>query len=320
MEIVTRRTSEQALQVGRKVTLVKFEEAVHQLTTSKVLSALEVMMIRNELNSPKLKLLSEDDRWETLKDIWSEVKLVTGAIMHEGDLLSVQLAVLERFIISNQRLADLTRTEIIHAFYMNNQSEFDQVYRHYNKELNAEFVGDVLNAYLKRKVRMYDQKYSDIYKALNPPEDKQFILTSYDWENFIQLDYDLYRMGDAEMIFNTSSKYVVLRKYGLIRFTSKQKWLNWYRRALDQRELEVKETITRTNNERFAKENALSMYEAIKQTGVISKGEHKSVIFLSRRLVYLEFFAIISSCAINRIFEEIEHTKWHDNRVEDKSV
>jgi len=275
-------------------------------------------MIRNELNSPKLFKLNDDQLNDGLCKIWMEIQMLTGASMYPDDgsqLLDIQLRMLNRFLMSNPKYSRLSLTEILHAFYLNNQGEFADsapagsggVFRHYNKELNAEFIGDVLNAYVRKKSKMYGEKMTDLWRVLDPPVEQKIVLSSEDWQAFIQDDYNDYRAGDTNKIFNTSPKYCYLRRCELIKFSSKKRWWEWYKACLEHRErrARIKAAHAKYTSKREL-DLEVEMYRAIHETGMIPKHEHRNVISTMRRLAYLKFFEIISSCAINKIFEEIE--------------
>jgi hypothetical protein len=269
-------------------------------------------MLRNERNSPTLRSLSDDDQWNALADIWSEIKMLTGALLHTGKLLETQLRVLQRFLASAPKFATLTTNEILHAFYLNDAGEYGDIIRHYNQELNAEFVGSVLSAYVRKRVKLYGDHRAAISQALNP---ETFVAPVYgpeDWKRFIQQDYGWYRNGDAAVnILNTTPKYLFLRRCGLIQFTSRKKFWTLYRQALGQRENRAIQQAIRERS-RLAKDNAVDMYTAIRETGVTTRQEHQNTLWLMRRQVYLKFFELIHACAINDIFSEIQYKPFYE--------
>lgn len=252
--------------------------------------------MRNELSAPQMRWLSESERWESFQTLWVEVKMLTGAILHEPPLLSVQLTMLETFIMSHEKYQRLTRNEIRHAFYMNAQGEFaDQVpsgsggmFRHYNKELNAEFIGDVLNAYVRRKARLYDQKHYAIAQAMAPAVEAPPV-TAEHWQNLVEQDYQRYLREEYHLIFFGADKYLFVRRCGLIKFSSARKWRQWYAQALEIRERRARTAQVTKFSQRVEREKAVEMYEAIRRSGLIPVYEHKSVLHEMRKLVYDAF-------------------------------
>lgn len=293
---------------SQEARLERYEAGVQGLMISKALNEVDAQVVRNELNSPTLRWLSEDDRWDELVDIWAEVKLLTGALLHEGKMLHVQLRMLERFIASDPKFYSLTTNEIRHAFYLNNQGRYAEVFKHYNRELNAEFVGSVLLAYVKYKAMLYTRAGADIKGLLNPAPSKPVVeITNADWMEYIQQDYDRYRTGQANLIFNCSAKYIILRKRGLIPLSSRKKWWEWYRNALMSLENKLRLETGGSEGQRITRGRQIEAWELVRETGIIYRSDHLSVIFQMRRLMYLQFFELIADCAIVNVFTDIEH-------------
>lgn len=284
--------------------LQRLESVEVQLLSSKLLNEIELQILRNERNSPAIRKLSPDEQFDALADVWSEVKVLTGAILRQGEELGIQVKVLHRFILSSPRLSSLTTSEILHAFYLNNAGEYGEVIKHYNQELNAEFVGGVLNAYLKKKVCFLREKHEKVQKLLNPPEAIQKpVYGPEDYKRWIQEDYEFYRYGNHAFITNTASKYLFLRRLNLIRYTSKNKFIQLKNEAFNQREhqkvYEAKTAVSKLITK--------AVYDSIRETKWIERNEYRGVIHTMRRNVYLKFFELIASCGINQIFTEIDY-------------
>lgn len=288
--------------------LERYEAGVQALMNSKHLNEVDAQVVRNELNSPMLRWLSEDDRWNELVDIWSEVKLITGAIMYEGNMAGIQLRMLERFIAYEPQFISLTTAEIRHAFYLNNSGRYTEVYRHYNRELNAEFVGSILLAYMKYKDMLYQRSGKEIKGLLNPPQPKPIHeITQTDWMSYIQQDYEKYKAGQPELIFNCGVKYIFLRKCGLIPLSGRKKWWEWYRNAVCDLELKLRRQTGGSEGQSITRSRQIQAWELVRETGIIHRSDHLSVIFHMRRLIYMKFFELIADCAIVDIFTDIEH-------------
>lgn len=127
-----------------------------------------MQIVKSERNGRKLSWLNDDEFHDTVVDIVSEIKLVTGAVLCQGQQLLLQIQMLKRFITTGFGM--LSKAEVVEAFYMNNQGQFEEVYVHYNKELNAEFVGNVLRAYMRYKVRFLNEKRDKIIDLLSLPK------------------------------------------------------------------------------------------------------------------------------------------------------
>jgi hypothetical protein len=266
-------------------------------------------VVRNELNSPTLLWLSDKERWDKLVDVITEIKLLTGAIIHEGEALQLQLKVIERFLISSKRYAALTTNEILHAFYLNNQGEFGTVYRHYNRELNAEFVGDVLLAYLNYKDGIYARV--NIKGLLDPAPERKPLdpITDIALMGYIQGDYDMYRSDARELIFHSPFKYNLLRRAGLIEVYSRKYWRKMEAYAMAERVEYGSGRPERATDVREREDRAAvaSMYARFVQDGYLPIAEYRLVVQGVRRRLYMRFFEMIASCGINDIFFDIKH-------------
>lgn len=302
-----------AVLLARQNKLSRFEDAVQRLSISCRLSDLEALIFRNEYGAPPLTWLSDTERWERLNKLWAEVSMLTGAVMYADNYSrSLQQGMLETFIMSNAKYAGLTLDEIRHAFYLNTQGELADsappgsggIIRHYNTELNAEYVGAVLKAYITKRARIHAEKGDDVQQAMRltgeapqPPE-----ITADQWQQMIEDDYQRYCRREVNMILNTSPKYIFLRKCGLIRFSSKAKWHEWYREALRTRGRAARAGLVKQFADRIVSEKAISMYEAINTCGVVPHYEHESVLLEMRRLVYLKFLEISETRGREAVF------------------
>src|SRR5205823_5208666 len=119
-------------------------------------------------NGQSLNALTADQRHNAIVDAMSEIILITGAKSYDGPMLSAQVEIIKRFIWSG--FGSLTQKEIVFAFHLNLQGCYDEIFRHYSRELNCEFIGDVLRGYVKFKTQISKTKGKDIRSLLNPPE------------------------------------------------------------------------------------------------------------------------------------------------------
>lgn len=267
---------------------------------------MEVQIIRNELNGTKLRDLSEDDFYNQLIDVWTALKYIAGTIMYtppesagKFNELAIQVDVLQRFVASNPLYMALTGLELLHAFYLNNNGALGEVYRHYNQPLNAQFVGDVLNGYLAYKRKMYGRAMDDIKKMLTPPPPKEVVKpTVQELQAMIQEDYDLYKEGETNMIFNAVPKYAYLRRIGGIDFPDPRgTFLKYYERAFEWR-------ISMARIQR--NDVVVRSLEQGRTTGQILKSEHLYLVYLSRKLIYFRFFDMMIYFKVKDIFKEIK--------------
>ncbi len=174
-------------------------------------------MIRNEMTSPKLKSLSDDELYDRLVDVWSAVKLLSGALLHEGDMLLLQLEMLRDFLATSS-FRDLTVADLTTAFKLNAAGDAWETIPHYNREINAEWVGQVLRKYTDIFRKMWREHGDAIRKVLLPPAPeapKPEPLPESFWQEEIQKDLELLRAGKADWIFNSAMKYVFLCRSGI---------------------------------------------------------------------------------------------------------
>lgn len=247
-----------------------------------------------------LKTLDDDEQYNQLLDVFTEVKILTGAVMYSGKELEVQIDVLRRFMAGHQEAKSMTISEIRHAFYLNNFGEYKSVLRHYNRELNAEFIGDILSAYQNLKHHCFNKSRDNIKLLLKPKiNTAKVIITPMELEEQIQNDYENFKINKIDLIFCTNSKYYFLRKKRLIQLTSKESWIKNYHLAFQARKSEKFSSISQT---KFRED----LYVKIVSSCYMPLKEHKTIVYLTRRIIYLKFFDIIFKTAINKIFEDID--------------
>lgn len=271
---------------------------------------MSLLILKNELDSPQLRLLKDDDYHDLVVDFLSEVKVLTGGILYsDARELSIQLEVVKRFLISHPVFNRLTAKEIVHAFYLNNQGAYPEVYKHYNREINAEFLGSVLLAYVGMKKKLHTEALPQLYKMLHQaPEKPKLKVTNEYMEQLIQMDYDNYRKGDHELIFYHRRSYNYLRKCGMIYYRSAGAWWKWYQHAMEKRKAFANARHLTTSDRTKAK-SLKELYANYELKSVLPISEHLTVIHHMQLQRYLYFFDCISLCGINKIFEEIQHDK-----------
>jgi hypothetical protein len=257
------------------------------------------MVIAASMNGRALKLLNEDELHNAVVDIMTEIKLVTGALMLTGNELQAQIQMVKIFLWSGFSM--LTKDEIVKAFYLNMQGKYDEQYRHYNKELNAEFLGDVLRAYLKYKVYIRENYGHIIEKALPKVVGR---LPPVDWDYYrelVQIEYNnCFKDIPAPMVYWDARKYIALRRFIKYRYPVKKVWL-YYMKMILQRNLN-KTMLPATadlSNVKFI--SFKQVYDLL-----VNKEDYRPLLDMVRRHVYYEFLTAMNTCGINKIWEEIQ--------------
>lgn len=118
----------------------------------------------------KIKDYTQEAFVAQLKKNLAEVVLITGGkmydekkepVMYKGQLKSISKILLYSFSF-------LTFEEIINAFYLNSAGRFGETHSHYGREINVEFVGNVLASYKKFKQGIFNVHGEDLLKVINP--------------------------------------------------------------------------------------------------------------------------------------------------------
>lgn len=277
------------------------------LQTCKGLSEGEALVIFNELNTPVIKWLNDVERWDSLVDVWTTAHMLTGCIIFPRFLdkektqanpnFHLQLKMLETFISTSTAFKSLTIGELRHAFFLNNQGAFGEVHKHYNRELNAEFVGCVLIAYCKYKKAIYNRYGNDLKSLLSEaPTPTQITMGEAEWMHYIQLDYENWCVGYRDFIYCTPSKYLLLRRCGGIRYGTATKWLRQYQEVC----------ITRQREAEKAKGmgGVRAIYREAQKTGAIPRGEHEVLIGLLHTRYYHHFLDTMLWYGVKNIFTD----------------
>ncbi len=284
-----------------------------QLISSNVLSSAELKVYLNELNSPKLCWLTDIELHDFMADLLSEISIMTGAKAYEYDWQnSMLITVIIKLLKKDDAIMALTTNEVSDAFYLNHNGAYPHTHSTYNKEINADYVGNIIRDYRYYKLRSLEKEWA-INKILNPPPEKPIpVYTTADYKKFIQMDYELYKTGNTDYIFNIEKKYILLRRAKIIIYPSplSDAWKKWYQVALKKREWNTYTTKPVGEAERLTKRKAMEMYHLIKTANIVPQDEHISVVSMLHKLVYFRFFELMKEQKIERIFEEISHTTY----------
>jgi hypothetical protein len=279
--------------------LHRLEIVAEQLTSSKLLNETGLQILNNERNSQKLQSLSDDDVHDKLLDIWSEIKMLTGALLHTGKDLQIQNELLKRFLLITPTFRLLTTNEIRHAFYLNAAGEYGEVIPHYNREINAEWVGQVLRAYVVYKRRMYALAGDQIHKALAPPPvpPKRVRMPASFYMEAVQRSYDMYCAGRQEWEYGWSLLYNFLRKVKLITCESRQAWWDrWWKGVLVLWQQTGAEDLYELMGGRYEKMPQHRRQEI--RRAATFKGQYHAL---------KELFAEFNAIGINNIFSEVQY-------------
>ncbi|MBX2906200.1 MAG: hypothetical protein KF744_09190 [Taibaiella sp.] len=276
------------------------------------LSVGERLVVVNELSSPKLKWLSDDEMHNALIDALKVVKVLTGALLHEGELLKVQVEVLKMFLVTSERYRELTMNEVKHAFYLNHQGEYGEVYKHYNRELNAEYLGCVLNAYMGYKRTLYRRYGAQIKEAA--AEQKVVVqpmeLEEKDLQAMIQGHYEMWLQGMSEFVFVYMPVWRYLKRIGAAEWT-RSGWYEMFHRAVLERMRYAKSYYkAKSVSERYERMALVKVYDEYKDTGYMPKDEWMALVTLMRKTVYLEFFEALSMYGVRHIFRIAEYDSY----------
>ena len=263
--------------------------------------------MNNLKNGQPLNTLTPNQLHNAIVDAMSEIILITGAKSHDGPMLGAQVETIKRFLWSG--FSTLTQKEIVFAFHLNLQGCYDEVYRHYSRELNCEFIGDVLRSYLKFRLQIAKSKGKEIQNLLNPAKPVIFKNdVDYDfWKKVIQTEYEAYRNGFHTMGIWCSRKYYPDRKHGQIPFDGLQTWFKIMRYAMSK--------ATGGMNLPAGANLKDYSFSTVNQVKQIFKTEvdFKICLDFARKSAYYHVFKLCMEGGINNLFEDIsplEGLKW----------
>lgn len=257
------------------------------------MQTVEIQILKNQLNAPKLReLTNPTDFRKFMIQAFAKIKILTGAKLYEDeDELNWQVDILIAFVQADERFMSLSTSEFQHAFFLNSQGRFGTPHSHYGREMDAEFIGKILLSYLDYRYKL-NQKVPDILAVIEPPEkvSKPVVkMNDKDWQEMIQIDYNLYKNEQYDLLFNITPKYCYLRKLGLIKLRSRSEWNRRLRQALERAEMEVTATKAKTLPQVLDKQRKLKIYQDALFNGKIDVKECRVVVLTLRKLQYLHF-------------------------------
>lgn len=254
-----------------------------------------------------------------LKKNLAEIVLITGGkmyddvkdpVMYKGQLKSISKLLLYSF-------GFLTFEEIVNAFYLNSAGRYGEVHSHYGRELNVEFIGNVLASYKKFKQGIFNEHGDDLVKVIKGelPAPPQKVLTEEDYTNDKRRDIEnayqqlVKNLEINEQLF-PEYFYDVLESDGAIEKGLYEKRLAEAKKKLQQQsQIEIlwKEHKEKERNngheidpeiddgknryeDRVHIGKALEKVRWLSEHGLLNK--HRPVVTLSKQMLVKEFFMI----------------------------
>ncbi len=284
------------------------------MKSSNVLTEAELQIYLNELNSPRLRWLTDNELMKLVNDTLKLISILTGSDVYEEDWQNELLELsIKNLITTSDEMLNLTVTEFTSAFYLNQNGAFDKVHAMYGKPISAEYIGNVQSNYRQYKKRSMEKQWA-INRVLNPPPVKEIPkYTAEDYKGFIQTDYELYKSGHTEFIFLIFEKYFHMRRWKMIIYPTPDMFHQWYNRALQKRENENAFTPAKNDAEKRTKKKMVKMYKLIRETSIVPPDEHVSVVHMMRKMVYLRMLEKFKEAGIVDIFKEVACTKYDES-------
>jgi hypothetical protein len=257
-----------------------------------------MQVIMSEKSGPKLSLFSESESKMIVMDLASEIKLITGAVLHNGEMMEKQIDMLNRFIVTGFGM--LSKSEITQAFYMNLQGQFEEVYVHYNKELNAEFVGSVLRAYIRFKKSFLREKRDMIIDVITTPKTVKIEIDYNFWKEQIHNDINILRCGYESDSLWFDRKYYTLRKFGLMPFKGLKTWFYFIRKALMHYEWDLWFPVN-CDLKTFRIFTVHQVYLLFK-----IPADYRKCVEVARKYAYWHVLNACVECGVNDLWKEIQ--------------
>lgn len=288
----------------------EIEKAVLRLQAFRALNAAESRIFLNEVQTPRMNWLSEDGYHNTTIDILTEIAFISNAPLYpDGPEQLAQLEVLKQFLITSPRFSQMHAGDIVHAFYMNEDGGHWDHVKHFSKFLSCEYVGAVLNPFLRFKQRM-EPKRKMLLKSL--PQQFLTAIPFYGpvyWEGEINTDLMLMNAGNPGKIFNIETKYKYLRKSNIIRIRSMAHWYRWVGYTIGQLKERESRKPTKTEAQTLEKQKLVAMYGEMIQTNSIPRHEIPRIIFQTRREIYLQHLKRAADQGITDLFNRSQHAE-----------
>lgn len=145
----------------------------------------ELPMIKSWLDK-KLREYTEQEFGVLLRKALAEIVILTGGKMYDEatnrKMYELQLVVISKFLLGS--FGHLSFSELKNAFYMNCEGKFGKVETHYGREINGEFLGSVLSAYMDYKKRIQSDHRQQLDEVLFPHiEQPDKVLTEKEYQS-----------------------------------------------------------------------------------------------------------------------------------------
>lgn len=147
--------------------------------------SLELPMIKSWLDK-KLREYTEQEFGTLLRKALAEIVILTGGKMYDEStnrkMYELQLVIISKFLLGS--FGHLSFSELKNAFYMNCEGKFGKVETHYGREINGEFLGSVLSAYVEYKKRIQCENRQQLDEVLFPRiEQPDKVLTEAEYQS-----------------------------------------------------------------------------------------------------------------------------------------
>lgn len=257
----------------------------------------------NEVLTPRLCWLSDIGFHDVVIDILTEVGYITSApFREEGPEMMAQLQVLKKFLNSSPRFSQMHVGDILQAFYMNEDGGHWEQVKHFNKFFSPEYMGAVLNPFLRFKVKL-EPKRKMVMERISGPVAALIPFFGADyWKTEINADLGLLMAGNEKMIFNVETKYKFLRKENLITIRHRAHWHRWLGFTIGQLLEREARKPTKTEVQKQEKQKALAQYGEIMATGAIPIDQLRKFVMLTRREIYLQHLKRAAAQGITDLF------------------
>ncbi len=276
---------------------------MESLLACRALNSAEASSFLNEVNSPRLAWLNLKGAHNTLIDVFTEVAMITNVPLYEDlpDQLA-QIEVLKKFLISSPRFSQMHTGDIVQAFYMNEDGSHWEQVRHFNKYFSCEYLGAVLNPFLRFKMKL-EPKRKMMMERISGPVAAMIPFFGADyWKTEINADLGLLMAGNEKLIFNVETKYKFIRKENIIHIRSRAHFHRWLGFTIGQLHEREARKPTKTEVQKQEKQKALAQYAEIMATGAIPIELLRKFVMLTRREIYLQHLKRAAAQGITDLF------------------
>lgn len=160
--------------------------------------------------------MDDTELQSTVKSFCQYVTVLTGCHIETAATL-VTLKVIKNFLQSQWPF--LTAKELQTAFELNCTGQHWPIVQHYNRQLNCDYIGQVLVAYnenyRRRIVPIIVQTQNDAIRLLSQPKPKQDV-TDKDRQQILQMAYETYLRNPNMPLYGIRTLHGYCVRFGLI--------------------------------------------------------------------------------------------------------